>query len=68
MASACTLGPWQCPPDPIFRPRNFNIKIGPVDEANLEVDEPHEDGMLLISGMTADASAQYLCDDPSPTP
>ena len=33
MASACTLGL------SIFRPRNFN-KIGPGDEANLEVDEP----------------------------
>ena len=34
MASARELGPWQCP---IFRLRNFNIKIGPGDEANLEV-------------------------------
>ena len=25
------LGPWQCLPDPIFCPRNFNIKIGPGD-------------------------------------
>ena len=47
MASACTLGPWQCLPGPIFRPRNFNIKIGPGDEANLEVDEPHEDGITI---------------------
>ena len=47
MASACTLGPWRCLPGPIFRPRNFNIKIGPGDEANLEVDEPHEDGITI---------------------
>ena len=33
MASACALGPWQCLPGPIFHPRNFNIKIGPGDEA-----------------------------------
>ena len=37
MDSACTLGPWQCLPGPIFRPRNFNVKLGPGDEANLEV-------------------------------
>ena len=47
MASACTLGTWQCLPGPIFCPRNFNIKIGPGDEANLEVDEPHEDGITI---------------------
>ena len=43
MASACALGVYH----PIFRPRNFNIKIGPGDEANLEVDEPHEDGITI---------------------
>ena len=32
----------------VFRPRNFNIKIGPGDEANLEVDEPHEDGITIF--------------------
>ena len=37
MDSTCTLGPWQCLPGPIFRPRNFNVKMGPGDEANLEV-------------------------------
>ena len=51
MASACTLGPWQCLPGPVFRPRNLNIKIGPGDEANLEVDEPHDyDTVFVMKG------------------
>ena len=32
MASACALGPWQCP---IFRPRNFNIQMWLRKEASL---------------------------------
>ena len=36
MARECALVPWQCLPGPIFRPRNFNIKIGPGDEARIE--------------------------------
>ena len=32
---------------PYFSPPYFNIKIGPGDEADLEVGEPHKDGITI---------------------
>ena len=61
MDSACTLGPWQCLPGPILRPRNFNVKIGPGDEANLEVDEPHEDGITIQFVLGKEGGGCLVC-------
>ena len=55
MASTCTLGP------SISRPRNFNIKIGPGDEANLEVDEPHEDGITIQFLLCKEGGGCLVC-------